>query len=607
VVAEEVEPLLSDKDRAAPSLDQAREVGLLPRYGKKSQDSDTSGQKPQNRIFEDAHPARPARGLTGYADHEGLLMTTNSSTHSGERAGRREWGGLAVLTLPTLLLALDMSVLLLAIPHVTADLHPSSSQMLWIIDIYGFTIAGLLVAMGNLGDRIGSRKLLMIGAATFSAASAVAAFSTSPVMLIVARAALGIAGSTLVPSMMALISNMFRDAKQRGMAISIWSSCFMVGLAIGPLVGGVMLSAFWWGSVFLLGLPVMALLLIVAPILLPESKHGDAGGKLDLISAVLSLAAILPVIYGLKELARGESVLVPALVLVVGLLFGAVFVRRQRRLAEPLLDIRLLGRPAFSGALGILLLGGSTISGILLLFNQYLQLVLGLSPLNSGLWLIPYTVAMVVGYMVASPLAQRFRPARVIAAGMAISAAGFLLLTQVPVADGLPITVIGTVLATGGLSPMVVLGIGLVIGSAPPEKAGAAGAISQTSNELGIALGIALFGSIATAVYRGGIEVPAGVPSNVSEAANGGIAEGTAAAQGLSGEAGGALLTSVREAFTSGFAAAALVCAILVALLATLAMILFRNVRLDGDEAESASPAEEKVTPEAVSAGEHSA
>ncbi|RSD16839.1 MFS transporter [Amycolatopsis eburnea] len=528
-------------------------------------------------------------------------MTTNSSTHSGERAGRREWVGLAVLTLPTLLLALDMSVLLLAIPHVTADLHPSSSQMLWIIDIYGFTIAGLLVTSGNLGDRIGHRKLLMIGATLFSAASAVAAFSTSATMLIIARAALGIAGSTLVPTEMALISNMFRDAKQRGMALSIWTSCFMVGLAIGPLVGGVMLSAFWWGSVFLLGLPVMVLLLVAAPILLPRSEPGTGAGRLDLISAGLSLAAVLPVIYGLKELARGESVLVPTLVLVVGLLFGTAFVRRQRRLADPLLDIRLLGRPAFSGALGILLLGGSTISGILLLFNQYLQLVLGLSPLNSGLWLIPYTVAMMVGYMIAPPLAQRFRPAFVIAVGMAVSAAGFLVLTQVPVTNGLPVTVIGTVLATGGLSPMVVLGINLVIGSAPPEKAGAAGAISQTSNELGIALGIALFGSIATAAYRGQIEVPAGVPSDVATAANGGIAEGTAAAQSLSGQAGSTLLTSVREAFTSGFAVAALVCAILIALLATLALVLFRNVRLDG---EAAAPADADITPEPVEAEE---
>ncbi len=533
-------------------------------------------------------------------------MTLNSSTSSGELAGRREWSGLAVLILPSLLLSLDLSVLILAIPHVTADLHPSSAQMLWIVDIYGFTVAGLLVTMGNLGDRIGRRRLLMIGAALFSVASVVAAWSSSAEMLIAARAVQGIAGSTLMPTMLGLISTMFRNAKQRALAISIQSSFFMVGMAIGPLVGGVMLSWFWWGSVFLLGLPVMGLLLIVAPFLLPGDRPADAGGvRLDLVSIVLSMAAVLPVVYGLKELAQGSSVLVSTVVLVVGLLFGVAFVRRQRRLADPLLDVRLLGRP-FSGALGIMLLGGSTISGIILLFNQYLQLVLGLSPLKSGLWLIPYTVGMMVGYLVAPSLAQRFRPAFVMAAGMVVSMVGFLLLTQVPVSGELVVTVIGTVLATGGLSPMVVLGIGLVVGSAPPEKAGAAGAISQTSNELGVAFGIAVFGSIATAVYRGLVEAPAGVPSDVAGAAREGIAEGTAAAGSLPGGVAGQLITAIRAAFTSAFAGAALVCAILMVVLATLAMVLFRHVRLGGDEAAPA-PAQEATTPDAVSTGEQAA
>ncbi len=535
-------------------------------------------------------------------------MTTNSSTPSGELAGKREWIGLAVLILPTLLLSLDLSVLILAIPHITADLHPSSAQMLWIVDIYGFTVAGLLVTMGNLGDRIGHRRLLMIGAALFSVASAVAAWSSSAEMLIAARAALGIAGSTLMPTMLGLISTMFRNVKQRAVAISVQTSFFMVGMAIGPLVGGVMLSAFWWGSVFLLGLPVMGLLLVVAPFLLPAPRGAAAGKfRLDLLSIVLSMAAILPVVYGLKELAQGSSVLVSVLVLVVGLLFGVVFVRRQRRLADPLLDVRLLGRPAFSGALGMMLLGGCTISGIILLFNQYLQLVLGLSPLKSGLWLIPYTVGMVAGYMVSPGLAQRFRPAVVIAAGMMVSLCGFVLLTQVPVGGGLFITVLGTILATAGLSPMLVLGIGLVMGSAPPEKAGAAGAISQTSNELGVAFGIAAFGSIATAVYRGAVEIPAGVPSDAAAAAREGIAQGTAAAGTLRGDLATSLLTAVREAFTTGFAGAALVCAILMVVLATLALLLFRKVPVTGRES-APSPAPEAV-PEGdkVSTGEATA
>jgi DHA2 family multidrug resistance protein-like MFS transporter len=512
-----------------------------------------------------------------------------------------------VLILPTLLLSLDLSVLILAIPHITADLHPSSAQSLWIVDIYGFTLAGLLATMGNLADRIGRRKLMMIGAALFSVASAVAAWSSSAPMLIAARAVLGIAGSTLMPTMLGLISTMFRNAKQRAFAISIQTSFFMVGMAIGPLVGGVMLSLFWWGSVFLLGLPVMVLLLIVAPLLLPGDRPTDAGRvRLDLISIVLSMAAVLPVVYGLKELAQGSSALVSTAVLVVGLLFGVAFVRRQRRLSDPLLDVRLLGRRAFSGALGMILIGGSAISGIILLFNQYLQLVLGFSPLHSGLWLIPYTVAMMAGYLVAPVLAHRFRPPFVIATGMIVSMVGFLLLTQAS-SGGLPITVIGTVLATAGLAPMLVLSIGLVIGSVPPEKAGAVGAISQTSNELGVALGIAVFGSIATIIYRGAVAVPAGVPSGVAATARQGIAQGTAAASGLSGDLAGQLITAIRGAFTSAFAGAALVCAILMVILAGLALVLFRRVGLGGEEtapAAGSAPSGEAVTPEAVSTGE---
>jgi DHA2 family multidrug resistance protein-like MFS transporter len=405
-----------------------------------------------------------------------------------------------------------------------------------------------------------------------------------------------------MPTMLGLISTMFRDSKQRAFAISIQTSFFMVGMAIGPLVGGVMLSYFWWGSVFLLGLPVMVLLLIVAPILLPNDRPADTGRvRLDFISIVLSMAAVLPVIYGLKELAQGSSPLVPTIVLVAGLLFGVAFVRRQRGLSDPLLDVRLLGKRAFSGALGMILIGGSAISGIILLFNQYLQLVLGYSPLHSGLWLIPYTVAMMAGYLVAPALAHRFRPAHVIAAGMIVSMVGFLLIAS---GGGLAVTVIGTVLATSGLAPMLVLSIGLVIGSVPPEKAGAVGAISQTSNELGVALGIAVFGSIATIIYRGSVQIPAGVPSGVASTAREGIAQGTVAAGGLPGGLGGQLITAARDGFTSAFSGAALVCAVLMVILAGLGLVLLRRVGLGGEETPASAPAEEVVTPETVSTGE---
>ena len=281
-------------------------------------------------------------------------MEVDALAEPAERAGRRQWIGLGVLALPTLLLALDMSVLYLALPHLAADLAPSSTQLLWIMDIYGFMIAGFLVTMGTLGDRIGRRRLLLIGAAAFGAASVFAAYSSSAEMLIAARTLLGVAGATLMPSTLALISNMFKDPKQRAVAIAVWMSCFMGGTAIGPVVGGVMLQVFWWGSVFLIGVPVMVVLLVASPLLLPEYRDRSAG-RLDLASVALSLATILPIIYGLKELAKDGLAVGPLAAIAAGAVVGVVFLRRQRRLDDPMLDLTLFQNRSFSAGLGVML------------------------------------------------------------------------------------------------------------------------------------------------------------------------------------------------------------------------------------------------------------
>jgi MFS transporter, DHA2 family, multidrug resistance protein len=263
------------------------------------------------------------------------------------KAGRREWIGLAVLALPCLLYSMDLTVLYLAVPALSADLEPSSAQLLWITDIYGFLLAGLLITMGTLGDRIGRRRLLLIGAAAFGAASVLAAFSTSAEMLIAARALLGVAGATLAPSTLSLIRNMFLDARQRTLAVGVWIASFSVGAAIGPLIGGGLLEFFWWGSVFLVAVPVMALLLALGPVLLPEFRD-PAAGRLDLISAMLSLVAVLAAIYGLKKIAQDGLGWTAALALAAGIAFGIAFLRRQRALTYPLIDVRLFRAPAFS-------------------------------------------------------------------------------------------------------------------------------------------------------------------------------------------------------------------------------------------------------------------
>ncbi len=476
-------------------------------------------------------------------------MDTQTMTRT--RAGRQEWLGLAVLAMPTLLLALDMSVLYLALPHLAADLGPSSTQLLWIMDVYGFMIAGFLITMGTLGDRIGRRRLLLIGAAAFGVASVVAAYSTSAEMLVTSRGALGIAGATLMPSTLALISNMFPDPRQRGIAIAVWMSCFMGGTAIGPVIGGVLLQAFWWGSVFLLGVPVMVLLLVAGPVLLPEYRDRSAG-QLDLTSVALSLGAILPIIYGLKELADDGLAGAPVAAIAVGVAVGTVFVRRQLRLPDPLLDLRLFANRSFRAALATMVIGAFFMGGLFLFISQYLQLVVGLSPLRAGLWLAPPAVGMIIGTLAGPPLAERLGRWQVIGGGMALTAVGFTMLTQVQATGGPGLLVLGMAVATVGLGPGAALVTDIVVGAAPPEKAGSAASMSETSGEFGIAMGVALLGSLGTAVYRGAVTVPAGTPVEVAAATHDTLVGAVAAAEQLPAGLAAQLLGPAKEAFTSG-------------------------------------------------------
>ncbi|WP_020670596.1 MFS transporter [Amycolatopsis nigrescens] len=497
------------------------------------------------------------------------------------KAGRREWIGLAVLTLPLLVLALDVSVLFLAAPRLGADLRPSSTELLWIMDIYGFLIAGFLITMGTLGDRIGRRRLLVIGAVAFAAASLLAAYAGSPAMLIAARAVLGIAGATLMPSTLALISTMFQDPAQRGVAIAVWMTTFSAGIAVGPIVGGAMLENLWWGSVFLLGVPVMVLLAVLAPRLLPE--HRDPGaGRLDLVSVALSLATILPIVYGLKEIAGTGLHWPSVLAIAAGLLFGVLFVRRQRTLPDPLVDLRLFGDRAFRAGLALLLLGILAINGVNFLFPQFLQLVEGLSPLHAGLWMIPIALASIVASMAAPFLARRVRPAYVIAGGAVLSILGFLLVTQVQSVGGLALLVAAGVVVIIGLSPMGVLSTDLVVGAAPPEKAGSAAAISETSGEFGVGLGVAVIGSVAAAAYRGEM-ADADLPPEVAVAGRESLNSAVAAAEQLPPALRGELLEPAREAFTTGLNLAGAVGAVLLAGLALVAATFLRHVRATGE------------------------
>jgi MFS transporter, DHA2 family, multidrug resistance protein len=496
-------------------------------------------------------------------------------------AGRKEWIGLAVLALPSMLYSMDLTVLNLAAPQFSADLEPSSSQLLWIVDIYGFLIAGSLITMGTLGDRIGRRRLLLIGAFAFGCASLLAAFAPSARMLIAARALLGLAGATLAPSTLSLLRNMFEDPGERTRAIAVWSASFALGAAIGPLLGGILLARFWWGSVFLINAPFMAALLILGPILLPEYR-APAAGRLDVASAVLSLAAVLALVFGVKSLATRGGWLLPAAGITGGVAIGWMFLYRQRRLREPFIDLTLFRSLAFSAALVISVLTFFVNFGTFFFVAQYLQLVLGLAPLEAGLWLLPSAMAFIVGSAVAPRLVGWKGPAHVMAGGFLIAAAGLGMLTQVDGPHGLGIVTAGGVLLALGLAPNIILTADLIVAAVPAERAGLASGMSEASTELGGALGIAVLGSVMIAVYRSEIGVLPldGLSPDMIAGARETLAGAANAVAQLPGDLGADLLSRARGAFTDGMQLAASIGAAVALSAAILAGIVLRAARV---------------------------
>ncbi|MBX3030667.1 MAG: MFS transporter [Chloroflexi bacterium] len=481
------------------------------------------------------------------------------------RATIRDWVGLCVLALACLMYIMDLTVLHLAVPAMSADLQPSSSQLLWIIDIYGFMVAGFLITMGTLGDRIGRRRLLMIGAAAFGVASVLCAAAPTAELLIVSRALLGVAGATLAPSTLSLLFSMFHDPAQRSRAIAVWVSAFSAGSAIGPLVGGFVLEHFWWGAVFLLAIPVVVLLLVLGPIVLPEYRDPKAG-RLDLPSAGMSLVAVLSIILGLKLIAQDGVDVLAVGSIVLGVVVGWAWVRRQLRLADPMIDLRLLRARAFSAALSVNFLTVFVMVGYFLFVAQYLQLVLGMSPLEAGAWSVPSAAAFILASNAVPWLHRRRGPGTIIAVGFTLTAIGLAVLATAGASpDGLVSVVVGSIIVSFGLGPVFGLTTELVVGTAPPERAGAASGISETATELGGSLGIAIMGSIGVALYRGTMlgHAPAGVPADILEAARDTLGGAVEAAAELPQALGDALLTVARDSFVTGMQVVAVLCAIM--------------------------------------------
>jgi EmrB/QacA subfamily drug resistance transporter len=487
-----------------------------------------------------------------------------------ERAGRKEWIALGVLALPLLLVSMDVSVLYFAVPYISGDLGVTATEQLWIFDIYGFVLAGLLITMGSLGDRIGRRRLLIFGAVAFGLASVAAAYAQNPEQLIAARAVLGIGGATLMPSTLALIRNMFHDAGQRQKAIAFWSAVMMGGISLGPVFGGFLLEHFWWGSVFLANTPAMLLLLVLAPVLLPEFK-APTGGRFDLLGSVLSLAAVLPIIWGIKELAAHGFASLPVVAIVAGLIFGVLFLQRQRTAAYPMIELAMFRNRAFSGSLAANTIGTLALVGNAVFMTQYLQLVQGLSPLRAALWSLAPSVVVGGAAPLATALAKRFDRAYVTGGAFVLGAGGFVVLTQVRVESSLAVILIGAGLLAAGLVMVMSLVTEAIVGSVSPERAGSASAVMETCSEFGGALGIAVLGSIGTAAYR------ADLPANAIAPLREGLPAATAAASHLPTAAADALLAAARQAFTHSLNTISVVGAVLLVATAVVTTLTLRR------------------------------
>jgi DHA2 family multidrug resistance protein-like MFS transporter len=504
--------------------------------------------------------------------------TTPTAPPANTRAGRREWIALGVLMLPLLLVSMDVSVLYFAIPAISAELEPSSTQQLWIFDIYGFVLAGLLMTMGSLGDRFGRRRLLLAGAAAFGAASVLAAYANSAETLIAARAVLGIGGATLMPSTMALLRTMFTDPGQRAKAIGLWSGVMTGGIALGSVMSGVLVEHFWWGSVFLVNLPAMLLLLALGPVLLPESRSVNPR-RFDWVSVPLSMAAVLPVIYGLKEI-PSEGWHVPYVVSVAaGLLFAALFVHRQRTAASPLISPALFRARGFTPSVVLTLVSAFGMMGSALFTTQYLQSVLGKSPLEAALWsLLPSVLIGVAGPVTTQLVQKGANRGYVVATGFAVSAAGYGMLVLTGT-DSLWLALAAAgVLASGVVMVMSQLS-DLAMSTAPVEQAGVASSVMETGTEFGGALGMAVLGSVGTAVYRH--EIPASAPASAHETLGGALA----VAHELPGRAGAELLAAARDAFTAGMHGAAIAGAVVLVGAAVLAATSLRRIHVrDAEE-----------------------
>ncbi|WP_404286793.1 MFS transporter [Glutamicibacter arilaitensis] len=497
-------------------------------------------------------------------------MSSQITERTSTLSRSRRWAALTVLLFPVLLVSVDNTVLSFAVPAISGALSPSGTQLLWIIDIYPLILAGLLVPMGFLGDRIGRRKVLLIGATGFALVSALAAFATDAFQLVLARALLGIFGAMLMPATLSLIRNIFPDAKERRTAVAIWACAFSGGAVLGPIIGGILLEHFWWGSVFLLAVPMLLPLLIGGLLLLPESKDPNPG-RVDPVSIVLVILTLLPFVYAIKSF-TSEPLYVVIGSVTLSVISGVSFVRRQLASANPMIDVRLFSNAAFSGALTVNLIGVFSLVGFIYFVSQHLQLIAGYSPLDAGLLMTPGLVLTMVFGLVSVPLSSRFGAPAIMVGGLLLSALAYTVVVFAG-SSGDVFWLMAAFCVLGiGVGMSETLSNDMVLSAVPASKSGAASAISETAYEVGAVLGVAVLGTILNTVYAAQLKVPGALDAAQTQAAGETLSGAHQIAQGLPTDQAQSLLSSAAHAFdhgvliTSSIAAVlALVAAIVVA------------------------------------------
>ncbi len=500
----------------------------------------------------------------------------------------KRWVALTVLMLPVLLVSVDNTVLAFAVPSIAQALEPSSSEQLWIVDAYSLVLAGLLVPMGSLGDRIGRRKILLIGSVGFAVISALAAFAPTALLLVIARAVLGFFGAMLMPATLSLIRNIFRDPKERRTAIAVWAAGFSAGAALGPIVGGLLLSHFWWGSVFLMAVPVLVPFLALAPMTVPESKDPNPG-PLDMVSILLIMIAMIGITFGLTHISEAGVDALALSTALIGAVFGFFFVRRQLRRGRagttPMLDVRLFKNTVFTGGILANLFAMFVDVGFLLFVSQHLQLVSGYSPMQAGLFLIPGLACTIVAGLYAAKLVSRFHPAVIVSSGLALGALGYLFVVFFGSRNDL-LLMLSFMFLGLSVGAAQTISNDLILSSVPANKAGAASAISETAYEFGTVLGTVVIGGMLTAIYRAQVMVPAGLNADAAHAAGETLGGATAVAGQLPSDLSAELLHSAHAAFDSGVLVTATFSAVLLAVLSVFTYRMLRSAPAELEKAE---------------------